>query len=115
MIFNIVHEANWEFIKNRKQLLNQKNTNQENKKRINYNFTQGEEVLLRKGTENKYERPYEGPYKVVKTYTNGTVKLLMGAVTDRVNIRRITPFKRKRKINLGGECSEACHTKRKKN
>jgi hypothetical protein len=35
------------------------------------------------------EDPWKGPYKV---NDNGTVKLIMGKVTDTVNIRNIQPF-----------------------
>ena len=49
--------------------------------------------MLRKGTENKYERPYQGPFVIQQVNDNGTVRLKIGAVTDTVNIRRLHPFK----------------------
>jgi hypothetical protein len=39
------------------------------------------------------DNPYEGPYQIVHVYTNGTVRLKMGAVTDTVNIRLIKPYR----------------------
>ena len=39
----------------------------------------------------KYKTLYRGPYKIVETWTNGTVTLIMGAVTTRVNICNIKP------------------------
>jgi hypothetical protein len=61
MIFNIKHEANWEFICNRKQQLIEKNNEAENAKRIPHTYNIGDKVQIRRGTENKYEAPCEGP------------------------------------------------------
>jgi hypothetical protein len=62
MIFNIKHEANWELIRKRKQQLIKKNNEAKNAKRIPHTYNIGDKVLIRRGTENKYEAPYEGPY-----------------------------------------------------
>ena len=47
---------------------------------------------LSKGTENKYEQPYSGPHPILRINNNGTVRIQKGAVTETVNIRRITPY-----------------------
>jgi hypothetical protein len=49
--------------------------------------------MLRLGSENKYERPYGGPHRILWVNTNGTVKLQIGAVTDTITIRRLHPYK----------------------
>ena len=49
--------------------------------------------MVKKGTENKCEQPYAGPYPILQVNLNGTVRLQMGAVADNVNIRRIEPFR----------------------
>ena len=36
--------------------------------------------------------PRTGPYEVVHVSDNGTVRIQKGAVTQRVNIRRLTPY-----------------------
>jgi hypothetical protein len=51
MIFNIEHEANWEFIRKRKQQLIEKNNKAENAKRIPHTYNMGDKVLIRRGTE----------------------------------------------------------------
>ena len=79
--------ANWEYIRSRKQKLINKNNEQENAKRIEYTYNVGDKVLLRTGTENKY-----GPHTVLKVNNNGTVRIQKGAVTETVNIQRITPY-----------------------
>jgi hypothetical protein len=93
MILNIQHKANWTAIRSRKQAVIKKNNMRENSKRIDYTYQPGEQVLVRRNSPYKYERPYDGPYKVLQVNTNGTVRLQMGAVSDVVNIRRIHPYK----------------------
>jgi transposase InsO family protein len=93
MILNIKHQADWELIKNRKQALINKNNAQENAKRIKHNYQVGEKVLLKRGTENKMEAPFAGPYEILQVNNNGTVHLKVNAVTDVYNIRNIKPFK----------------------
>jgi hypothetical protein len=36
--------------------------------------------------------PREGPYLVERVFTNGTVLIQRGAISDRVNSQRVTPF-----------------------
>jgi hypothetical protein len=87
MILNIKHEANWEFICECKQQIIEKNNKAENAKRIPHTYRVGEQVLLKRGTENKYETPYEGPYTILKINDNGTVRMKVNNVEDTYNIR----------------------------
>jgi len=104
MILNIQHTANWKAIKDRKQQIIKKNNLRENRTRIPHTYRRGEKVLLRRDGQNKYERPWDGPYKILQVNTNGTVRLRIGAVADTVNIRRIHPYKSDTS-NRGGECN----------
>jgi hypothetical protein len=104
MIFNIKHTANWEYIRARKQEIIHKNNQRENSKRTPHTYRVGDKVLLRVGTENKYEQPYAGFHTITRVFMNGTVRLRMGDVTDTVNIRRLQPFKEP-SSNHGGECN----------
>jgi transposase InsO family protein len=105
MILNIKHEANWEFIRERKQQIIEKNNKAENAKRIPHNYAVGDRVLLRRGTENKYETPYHGPFTILKVNDNGTVRLKVNNVEDTYNIRRLAPYLGTDNIDHGGECS----------
>ena len=105
MIFNVIHTANWEYIRSRKQKLILKNNRNENKSRIPHTYRVNDQVMLRKGTENKYEQPYSGPHTILQVNTNGTVRLRVGAVTDTINIRRIEPYTQKPGFVRGGECN----------
>ena len=109
MIFNIQHVANWEFIRKNKQQHIDKNNIAENAKRTAHLYKKGDQVLLKRGTENKYESPYQGPYCILQVNDNGTVRLKVGAVEDTINIRRLTPFTSAPTtadtVDHGGECS----------
>jgi Zn-finger domain-containing protein len=105
MIFNIKHTANWDFIKSRKQVIIQKNNARENSTRIPHNYHVGDKVMLHIGTTFKYEQPYSGPHEVQEVFPNGTIRLKVGAVTDRFNIRRIHPYIEADIANRGGECN----------
>ncbi len=109
MIFNIQHVANWEFIRHNKQKRIDKNNKAENAKRQAHLYQKGDLVLLQRGTENKYESPYQGPFSILKVNDNGTVRLKAGAVKDTYNIRRLTPYisapTTADTVDHGGECS----------
>ena len=93
-IMNTVFQANWKYIKDRKQALIKKNNQRENSKRIPHAYTVGEKVLLDKGdAKTKFDVKYEGPYEIVEVKNNGTVRMCQGAVTDTVNICIITPYR----------------------
>ena len=93
MLFNIPYVPNWENIRAQKQLLTNKNTITENKKRISHDYAVNDNVLIyRDGIFRKLDGPFLGPYKIIEVYTNETVRIQRGIVTERINIRRLTPY-----------------------
>ena len=66
MILNIKHTANWEYIKQRKQQIINKNNQRENAKRKEHVYRVGDKVLLSKGNEFKYETPFSGPHEILR-------------------------------------------------
>ena len=38
------------------------------------------------------EAPRAGPYRVTQVFTNGTVRIRRGAITETVNIRNVIPY-----------------------
>jgi hypothetical protein len=93
MILPTKFKADWAAIALRKQDIINKSNARENKKRIFHEYKIGQKVLLEKpGINPKLEAPREGPYEVVHVSTNGTVRIQKGVVTQRVNIRRLTPY-----------------------
>ena len=93
-ILNVKHEANWEYIRQRKQRMIHLNNLRENRKRREYTYHVGQQVLVKNDwTKSKYgEDPWKGPFEILKVNDNGTVRLRMGAVIDTVNLRQIKPF-----------------------
>ena len=93
MILPISIKANWERIKERKQLEINRNNARENKDRIDHTYEVGDKVYLRKeGIQRKLSSPRDGPYKITAVYDNGTAMIQTSdAVSERVNIRRLTP------------------------
>ncbi len=95
-ILNIKFEADWNYIRQRKQKIINYNNSRENKRRVNYECQVNDKVLLTvdETTAAKYRKnPYEGPYTVLQVNNNGTVVLRMGSIIDTVNIRNIKPYK----------------------
>ena len=93
MLLNVKFIADWEAIKLRKQKDSDKNNARENGLRIPHDYQIGDKVLI---TNNDIARklncPTKGPFPIVQVYANGTVRVKNGAVTERVNIRRCTPY-----------------------
>ena len=48
--------------------------------------------MTRNKSAYKYETPFKRPYKIVQTWTKGTVTFRTGAVTMGINIRNVNPF-----------------------
>jgi hypothetical protein len=93
-ILNTKFEANWAFIKERKQKLIIKNNKKENTSRIGHTYRINDLVLYKNVMDSKFsEDPWKGPYPVEQVNDNGTVRLRMGKVIDTVNIRNIKPYK----------------------
>jgi hypothetical protein len=114
IIFNIQHIVNWEYIKQRKQKVINLNNNKENSKRVQNVYQVEDKVLLHRGTESKYESPYQGPFVIMQVNDNGTICLKVNAVEDTYNIRRIIPYHTSPDPDHGGECNVRTSKKRRK-
>ena len=86
MILPINHVAEWRYIRQQKQAQIDKCVIRGNTTRIGHDCRVGDNVLTQTKSAFKYKTLYRGPYKIVQTWTNGTITLRMGAVTMRVNI-----------------------------
>ena len=96
-ILNTSFEADWQYIKERKQRLILQNNRRKNAKRIAHTHNVGDRVMIHLDPNRKHGEPlYKGPYTVTQVYDNGTVKLSRatpagGAVSQTWNIRNICP------------------------
>jgi hypothetical protein len=66
----------------------------ENKTRVNYDYKVVEKVLIRKdGILRKAEsRLIKEPWTITTVHTNGAIRIQCGTKSERINIRRVTPF-----------------------
>ena len=96
-LLNVSFEADWQYIKDRKQKLILQNNKRENATRIPHRYSAGDRVMVRRDPNRKHgSNQFKGPYTVTNVYDNGTVKLTRatpagGAVFETWNIRNIDP------------------------
>jgi hypothetical protein len=95
MIMNTEYIANWHRIRSRKQRIINKSNRRENASRIRHEYNVGDMVLITNVGKRKLDMPHQGPYPVTQVYTNGTLEVRRGAVYERLNIRRVTPFRQR--------------------
>jgi hypothetical protein len=84
--------ADWELIRRRKQKLINESNRRENKNRVSFTYRPGDYCTIEIADARKLERPREGPYVITNVYSNGTVQVQRGPVSERINIRRLNPF-----------------------
>ena len=65
----------------------------ENKNSKQHTYIVREKVLVSDKKANKYQYPYKGPCPITKVWGNGNVTIRQGSVQERVNIKRIKPYK----------------------
>ena len=93
MLYDLAFTVNWNDLKGKKLQRRRANNEQENRRRIKYNFKINDEVMLERNTLQRKMNPLrDGPFTITKVYTNGTVRIQRGIVSERVNIRRISPY-----------------------
>ena len=93
MLFDIPFIADWDKIGKYRQEQTNRNTERENKRRRDYDYVVGGKILIRKdGILRKGESRWQGPYTITQCHTNGTIRVQRGSKSERLNIRRVTPF-----------------------
>ena len=95
MILDIPIIADLVDIQERRQIRIDENLRRQNQRRREYHYTIGQEVLIKAINPSKMQPRAHGPYLITATNTNGTVDVQLSPhVTQRINIRRIIPYKR---------------------
>jgi hypothetical protein len=94
MLFDIPYIADWNKIGDFRQHQTDRNNERENKARVDYDYKVGGKVLIRKdGILRKSESRYDSePWTITTVHTNGTIRVERGSKSERINIRRVTPF-----------------------
>ena len=91
-ILNIKHVANWEHIRQRKQLQINHNNMRENMRRNNHQYKVGDKILVKHKKNYKHELEFMGPFPITQINDNGTVRFQKGIINDATNICRIKPL-----------------------
>jgi hypothetical protein len=94
MLFNIPFIASWNKIGNHRQHKTDLNREHKNSKQVDYDYKVGDKVLLtQEGITCKAESPYsKKPWTITTVHINGTIRIQRGTQSERLNIRRVTPF-----------------------
>lgn len=96
-LLNVSFEANWQYIKERKQKLIIQNNKRENAKRKAHTYSVRDRVMVKQDPNRKHgNEQFSGPYTITRVNDNGTVKLTRttpagGAVHETWNIRNLDP------------------------
>ena len=79
-ILNVSFEADWQYIKERKQRLIIQNNKRENVKRIPHTYSPGDRVMVRLDPNRKHGSDrYDGPFAITEVNDTGTVRLTKAA------------------------------------
>ena len=95
MLLDLPFKADWGAIRARKQTLIDKGVLRANRTRFAHTYKVSDKVLPVyevPGIVPKMEAPRAGPYRVTQVFTNGTVRIRRGAITETVNIRNVIPY-----------------------
>jgi len=93
MLFDIPYIADWTAIGQRRQISVDKDNARKNDRHIDFDYAVKHKVMIRKdGHIRKAEDKYLGPFTITQVHTNGTIRIQRGTMSERINIRRVTPF-----------------------
>ena len=94
MLFDIPFITNWNKIGKHRQRQTDCNTRGENKSRVDWDHKVGDKVLVRKdGILHKTESRYDSDlWTIMSVHTNGTIRVQRRTTSERLNIRRVTPY-----------------------
>jgi hypothetical protein len=93
MLFDIPFIADWNKIGDYRQRQTDLNTARMNSKGVDCDYKIGDKVLLTEGILPKAESPYsKEPWTITTVHTNGTIRIQRRTKSERLNIRRVTPY-----------------------
>ena len=94
MLFDIPFLADWSKIREYRQKQMNKNTVKENSGHMDWDYQPGDKLLVIKdGILCKSESRYESyPWTITSVHKNGTIRIQCGTKSERLNIRRVTPY-----------------------
>ena len=91
---NIPLIADWHAITLKREHLINENLMRENQKRRRHDYTPQQKILKKTWNPRKLGIRTRGPYTILQPHVNGTVTIeLRPGISERLNIRRIIPYK----------------------
>ena len=92
MLLDLKFEPNYHQMWAQKQKRINYDNVRENSKRASYDYkVDGYAYIVRDGQYRKLEGDKQGPFRITEVFSNGTLRLQKGVVSERLNIRRLTP------------------------
>ncbi len=94
MLFDVPFIADWKHIGEFRQSMTDRNNDNENKKRVDYDYKVGNKIIICKdGILRKAESIWKKePWTITTVHTNGTIRIQCRTKLERINIWRVTPF-----------------------
>ena len=94
MLFDIPFIADWNKIGEQRQALTDCGNVRENKNCVDHDYKVGDKVLIEKDgiLRKAVSRYMKEPWTITTVHTNGTIRVQSGSKSERINIRRVTPF-----------------------
>ncbi len=95
MLLDIPLIADLHLLQQKRQALIDERLHRANRMRISHDYQPAEEVMILTYKPDKLEPRATGPFVIQRVHTNGTVTIRRNPfVTERINIRRLRPFRR---------------------
>ena len=86
--------ADWQAIARNRELHVNENLRRANRKRRQYDYAPGQQVLKKVHDPTKLGVRTEGPYTIERVHINGNITIVLReGVTERINIRRVLPYR----------------------
>jgi hypothetical protein len=91
MLFDIPFIADWKQIGEFRQCRTNLSNERENKTCVDFDYKVGDNIQICK--DGKAESIWKKePWTITTVHTNGTIRIQCGTNSERINIRRVTPF-----------------------
>jgi hypothetical protein len=94
MLFDILFVADWKQIGDYRQHQTDRSNKCENDKPVDYDYKVGDKILIRKDSILRKAESFwkKEPWTITTVHTNGTIRIQCGTKSERIKIRRVTPF-----------------------
>eukprot|EP00956_Cyclotella_meneghiniana_P038042 scaffold148074_cov71-Cyclotella_meneghiniana.AAC.1 len=94
MFLNVPLVADWQTIAPKREQHVNENLRRANQKRRQYDYAAGEAILKKVHNPTSLGVRTNGPYTIDRVHVNGTLTIrLRPGVTERINIRRVVPYR----------------------